>query len=613
MTTKYSLENIRKFINTPAVPLPDDAGIDDDSAGTKADKLADSEAGKITEPDDHHVKSLRTADRCQNIQPTTYDGDRFFTGSTSCDLNQQIANQGCARGKILPEVLVFKDGTGVRIIDTAENLGKIYEKKEIFFRRQVGNGKAQEVQTLDNERNLKILAPELACSEFEKVASLTYYKKGKTIPAVLKESDSKRIICCSSFVDKLPPLKIITKCPVIVETPDGDTKIITRYDRHTGIFAAGERPVEMDVHDAIEILLSSIEEFSFQSPADQSRALASIITPALIMGGIGRFRSPIDLIEADDSQAGKGFKAKISASYYNETPHVINQQRGGVGSMEESLNQALIEGRNFINLDNLKPVKSGVFDSEKLCSLMTEDAYFARMLHKGMFIDPRVHIIQVTTNGCSLSTDLMNRASPIAIRKRYGHSFKKYPEGSILDHIRHNQSKFLGAVFSIIRAWVREGKPKTSTTTHESGFTPWAQSLDWIVQNIMGQAPLLEGYEQVRDRITSPYLQNLREIALAVIKTRRNQWLTASDILEEVGPTGIKLPGTEAGYDYGTMTDAKIENAKRQLGLSFKRAFDSHGDDDILILDGIHIMRKEEAKTYDTGITKDIKYYNFSD
>jgi hypothetical protein len=422
------------------------------------------------------------------------------------------------------------------------------------------------------------------------------------------------LLSSENFVDKIPPLKIIAKCPVIIQRPNGDIKIINSYDRESGIFAIGEKPKDMSVDEAVDILLSSIEEFLFNSPADKSRALASIITPALIMGGIVKFRSPIDFVEADDSQAGKGFKTRITAAYYNEIPYPINQQRGGVGSMEESFNQALIEARIFINFDNLKPEKDSVFDSQKLCSFMTEDTYFARMLHRGMYIDPMKHIIQMTTNGCSLSKDLMNRCSPIAIQKRHGYSYKSYPEGSILDHIRKKQSRFLGAVFTIIKAWIEAGKPRTSTITHESSFTPWAQSLDWIVQKIMGQAPLLDGYQRVRDRMTQPYMNKLRAVVLAILKKRKDEWLTASDILEEVGPEGIDLPGIDAGYDFDTMTEAVKENVKRQLGMAFKRAFDNHGNDDILILDGIRIMRKKEPKTYENNnATKDIKYYKFSD
>jgi hypothetical protein len=546
--------------------------------------------------------------------PAEDGNESFFSESIYSDSDCRTGSDNRTSNIKLPEVLLFKDLSGVRIIDTAESLGNIFGKKEILFRRGTGNDQAQQVQAMDKERNLKILSPELACSEFEKVANLVYYKNRRTVPAILKESDSKRILCCSSFIEKLPLLRIVTKCPVIVEASDGNTKIITRYDPDTGIYAMGEKPEDVDIKDAIAILLSSIEEFHFKSSADKSRAVASIITPALIMGGIADFRSPIELVEADDSQAGKGFKAKISAAYYNETPYPINQQRGGVGSLEESFNQALIEGRIFINLDNLKPVKGGVFDSEKICSFMTEDNYFARMLRRGMFINPKLHIIQMTTNGCSLSKDLMNRALPIAILKRNGYSYKKYPEGSIVDHIRHNQPKHLGAVFSIIKEWVRQGKRRTSTTAHESSFTPCAQSLDWIVQNIMELAPLLDGYVEVRNRMTSQNLQTLREIALVIIKRRKDEWLTASDILEEVGSDGIQLPGTHNGYDYETMTEGEKDNVKRQLGLLFKRAFESQGSDDVLILDGIRIMRQEFPKTYENcGTTKNVKHYKYSD
>lgn len=546
--------------------------------------------------------------------PTEERDKSFFSQFAYRDSGPRTVGISSVPQTILPEVLLFKNDTGVTINDTAEQLGNIYEKKEILFVRDAGDGNASLIQFLDKNRNLKVLTPEAACSEFEKVARICFLKKHEFIQAVLQIVDTKRILSCDIFIRKLPLIKIVTRCPVIVETANGDIKIINSYDRDSGIFATGEMPQLVPVDEAVEIILSSIEEFDFKSPADKSRAIASIITPTIIMSGIENIRSPIPLVEADNSQAGKGYLTRISAAFYNEIPYTINQQRGGVGSMEESFNQALIEGRNFINFDNLKPTKDGVFDSMKLCSFMTEDTYFARMLRTGMFIDPRKHNIYMTTNGCTLSKDLMNRCSPIAIQKRCGYEYKKYPEGSILDHIRINQSKFLGAVFAIFRAWVLAGKPRTSTTAHESSFTPWVQSMDWIVQNIMGQAPLLDGYQQVRDRITSPYLQKLRDIALVVIKTKGGEWLTASDILEEVGPVGIELPGVNAGYDFDTMTEGTKENAKRQLGLSFKRAFDSQDGDDVLILDGIRIMRKIETKIYEEhNTTKDIKYYKFSD
>jgi hypothetical protein len=229
-----------------------------------------------------------SSDQRSDNEPAAYDQDSFF--SQHDNSLQQAENNDIAYTKTLPDVLLFKDLSGVRIIDTAESLGNIFGKKEILFRRGTESDQAQQVQALDKERNLRILSPELACSEFEKVANIVYSKNRRTVPAILKESDSKRILCCSSFIEKLPLLRIVTKCPVIVETSDGNTKVITRYDPDTGIYAMGEKPEDVDLKDAIAILLSSIEEFHFKSPADKSRAAASVITPAIIMGGIEDFR-----------------------------------------------------------------------------------------------------------------------------------------------------------------------------------------------------------------------------------------------------------------------------------------------------------------------------------
>jgi len=548
------------------------------------------------------VRSICRYPPALNADPNNKDHGRSHQDNmSSTNLNE------------LPEIVLFRDGTGVSINDTACSLGEIYTSKEKLFRRISGESQSEQIQILDKNRNLKIVTPELACSEFETVAKIVVQKSEKRSHAILNESHAKRILPCSAFIDQLPPLRIVTRCPVIIELTDGELKIISNYDRSQGIYAMGDRPLDVCLDEAIEIILESIGEFYFNSPSDKSRAIASILTPALVIGGIGNIRSPIELCEADESQAGKGFKAKISAAIYNEIPFAINQQHGGVGSLEESMNQALIEGRIFINFDNLTPVKKGVFNSEKLCSFMTEDVYYARMLRKGMFIDPRSHIIQMTTNGCTLSKDLMNRSNPVAIKKRYGFNYKKYPEGSILDHIRHNQSKFLGAVFTVIKEWCKRGKPKTSTTAHESSFTPWAQSLDWIVQNIMRQPPLLDGYEDVRDRITKPYLQKIREIALTVLKSpRREDELSASDIMEIVGPEGVELPGGNPGYNFENLAEDAKDIIKKQIGVSFGRAFEYHGRDEILFVDGIKIVRREKPKTYDYGATKLIKVYQFS-
>ena len=516
----------------------------------------------------------------------------------------------------LPIVQLFGAGSSTRISDTAAQFGEIYSEKQKIFRRVHGGGSghSDQIQVISDDNTLKALIPAKASSEFEDVAIIKLRKKGNDIDAIIREHDAKLILESERFIEQLPPIRTITNCPVMIESPTGETIIINSYDRESGVFARGQMPPNIDVVEATEILLSVIEEFSFKTLADRSRCLSLLITPALVMGAMGKLRSPIHFIEADASQSGKGYFTRITAAIYGDTPYIINQQHGGVGSLEESFNQALGEGRRFINLDNLTAGRNAVFNSEKICSFMTEDTYSARYLRRCVTIDPRPHVIQITTNGCALSTDLMNRSCPVSIQKRMGHRFKKYPEGSILDHIRKSPVRYQSAIFSIINAWCKAGKPRTDTTAHESSFTPWAQSLDWIVQNLLGQPPLLEGYEQTRDRITSPDLQRIRDIALAILKINSaGQWLTATEVLDTVAYQGIQLPGLDASCDYHESPESVKENAKIQLGASLARGFKYSGGEDAISLEGIRVERKEEPKTYDSGAVKYIKYYRFTE
>ena len=62
----------------------------------------------------------------------------------------------------------------------------------------------------------------------------------------------------------------------------------------------------------------------------------------------------MDLGESDDSQAGKGYRAKLTAAIYNDHAVPVTQRNSGVGGLEESFSSALIDGASFINLDNIR-------------------------------------------------------------------------------------------------------------------------------------------------------------------------------------------------------------------------------------------------------------------
>ena len=92
----------------------------------------------------------------------------------------------------------------------------------------------------------------------------------------------------------------------------------------------------------------------------------------------------------------------------------------------------------------------GQIDSPAIESFLTEDSFLARAPHQAAVdIDPRRVILHLTSNRADITIDLANRSSCVRILKQPdGFRFRKYPEGDLLDHVRANQPRYLGAVFS---------------------------------------------------------------------------------------------------------------------------------------------------------------------
>ena len=386
-----------------------------------------------------------------------------------------------------------------------------------------------------------------------------------------------------AFTDALPPLTVMSRCPVLIER-GGELVVVSGYDERSGILARGPAPEEMSFGDAVLALHRLLADFKFASRADKSRALAAMISPAMIMGGLLPVRAPLDLGEADQSQTGKGFRNKITAAIYNQVVTTVTQRRQGVGGQDEAFDGALIAGRTFICLDNVR----GKLDSPSIESFMTEDTYMARSAHTRQTpIDPRRVTVMLTSNRADLTKDMANRAICVKLLKQPdGHQFLTYPEGNILAHVRANQPYYLGAVFRIIREWHEEGKPRTREHRHD--FYEWVQVLDWIVQNRLGWAPLLDGHRDTQERMTNPAMNWLRDVALVLARLKRtDRWLIASDVLDALEADGsVDIPGLK---EDGDLSDEAVRlGVLGQIGRRMKSAF---GTREVLKIDHLQIER----------------------
>jgi hypothetical protein len=306
----------------------------------------------------------------------------------------------------------------------------------------------------------------------------------------------------------------------------------------------------------------------------------------------------INVVEANESQTGKGYLLTCEKAVYNEPGYDIAKRDGGVGSLDESLGAALFSGAPFITFDNLR----GKVNSQYLESVVTaHGAVIVRLPHRGeVAVDAGRVTFHATSNGFESTVDLGNRSMVTGLLMQPpGYEFKRYPEGDLLAHIRARQPYYLGCVFAVVRSWHDEGKPRLPTRHR---FAEWVGSLDWIVQRAFGLAPLLDGHGEVVSRVTNPGLSWLRAVAIAVVKAgRAGDELSASALVEVSENAELKIPGAE---------QLQVEEAARRVGALLAPCF-KHGDS--VQLDALQV-RRIERREYSSARRENlpVKRYVFS-
>jgi hypothetical protein len=211
-----------------------------------------------------------------------------------------------------------------------------------------------------------------------------------------------------------------------------------------------------------------------------------------------------------------------------------------------------------------------------------------------MLVDPKHFILQMTSNGFYTTEDFANRAFICRIRKRPGFRYR-----DTLGEVAASQCWYLGCVFSVIKAWIKAGKPRTRETRHD--LRESCQVLDWIVQNLLHCAPLMDGHQETQKRMANPALSWLREVALGLQQQGRlGESLTASEIVDLCQMAEIRIPDIDH-YDE--------DKTRRHVGMLMSRVFRTGAT---IELDGFLITRSEQEYRKPSG-DKDTKYcYTFT-
>ena len=494
---------------------------------------------------------------------------------------QEWAKKNGADG--LP-ILILPSGE-VNITHAATKLFELIAPTKRLF---VRGGAVVNLGTRDDGLTvLGVLQSAAARSLFEKFARLVAWRTGEDNTRVLKpvicpEQMADALLLTEEAMKLLPRVTGLINCSVLREAAGVLAVAGPGYDAQTGLLVTGgETPPDVDLDTAVAQLLALFDDIDFQSEGDKARAVASLITPALKIGGFLRKRVPADVAEADQSQSGKTYRQRVIAAVYNERVSLVSSREGGVGSVDESLNQALVTGRPFIQFDNFR----GRFASAHLEAFLTAEGLFAcRVPHRGEVMVPAEnYFVFLTSNGVDTTRDFANRSNIIRIRKKPpGFVFTKFEEGDLLDRVRKWQAYYLGCVFAVIRAWHEQGQPRTEETRHD--FREWVQVVDWICQNLFKTVPVMDGHQQAQERVSNPAMVWLRKVVLAINEVGElGRALTATELHGICDGADIEIPGLRPGADE--------DKGKKVIGTIMGKLF---RDGDKLDVDGFNVVRAEK-------------------
>jgi len=215
-----------------------------------------------------------------------------------------------ATGTAAPDVILLPSAT-TRIIDSAKAIFiRAADRRTLFIRGRV----VHEISPLNGQLVLVPVTADMLRSRVEHLAQTMRWISDGRGGAVLKPSrpkaeDAKGILD-SPEVALLPPIDTIFNSPVLRDGPDGPRLLNKGYHQvgNEGVFiTSGQVVGAMELFEATGALRGLLTDFEFVERADEARALAALVTPALRFGRFFVGHAPLLVLEADQPQAGKGY------------------------------------------------------------------------------------------------------------------------------------------------------------------------------------------------------------------------------------------------------------------------------------------------------------------
>jgi putative DNA primase/helicase len=243
-----------------------------------------------------------------------------------------------------------------------------------------------------------------------------------------------------------------------------------------------DRPGKADAQEALALLRELVVEFPFANDVARAAALAGIMTPVLrgaLSGAV-----PLFAIIATEPRSGKTYLVEliaVIATGHIPVPTSIGSEN--TEEMEKRIETAGLSGRPIMHLNNLP--NGMVVESVALAQLSTEGAISIRKLgkHEEGLCDCRATTAYLNGNNIVIAEDLVPRTASCQFNVRSERPESRIFEGDPISRVRADRGRYLGAVFTIVRAFMAAGCPRQPHRV-VAGFEQWSrlvqQSLIWL-------------------------------------------------------------------------------------------------------------------------------------
>ncbi|HZA23571.1 MAG TPA: hypothetical protein VFA32_13390, partial [Dehalococcoidia bacterium] len=318
--------------------------------------------------------------------------------------------------------------------------------------------------------------------------------------------------------------------------PDGTLLASEGYDTASGIYLRldgleGLR-WDMSLDRARALLLDEmLVDFPFIDDASQAHALALLLQRFLRFLIPGA--TPLYLIDAPTRGTGKGLLADVIAVVATGGPSYVMSLPRDDDELEKRITAALLAGRQLIQLDNVRQLRSAPLEAA-----LTTTLWEGRRLGRSEIVRaPNTATWLATGNNVELSDEMNRRAVLIRLdagveapEDRAG--FQHPLPGWAMEH----RSELVSACLSIITHWVEAGMPRGQATLGR--YEGWAGVMGGVL-GVSGVLGLLANREQQKERDQ----ESQEWVALCRAWWEQYQSLpaTGKDVLEVAKQEGILM------------------------------------------------------------------------